>query len=106
MERALRQHVRYTERMIEVTVADEEIPRTGLGRGSPPDIEREAGRVDAEPGLFAGDRVPFDRHLPQLQARGGRQARGDAGARGRAARRQISWYMKRRSGSRRLLSPS
>ena len=70
MQRSLREDVRNTERMIEVPVADEEIPGAGLRRHSPPDIERETRRVNTEPGLLPRDRVAFDRHLSQLHPEG------------------------------------
>lgn len=101
MQRPLREDIGYAQRVIEMTVADEKIPGAGLRRRSPPDVEGETGRVNAEPGLLPRDRAALDRQLSELQSGGAQRPEGGAG--GRAARRQISWYMKRRSGSRRLL---
>ena len=81
MQPPLREDIRDTERVIEMPMADEDITGPGQSRRTAPDIEGEAGRVNAKPGLLARYRMSFDRHLSQPQ---------HGGTGGEASRRQIS----------------
>jgi hypothetical protein len=71
--------------VVEVPVSEEEVARPGERRRSSARIEPEARRLDAEPGLLAGDRAPLDRELAAPEA-GARLAVARA-----SGRRQISW---------------
>ena len=84
MERALRKQVRNPERVVEVAVGEEEVAGAGELGGAAAGVERQARRIDAEPGLLAGEREAFDRQLTAAEV--ARRATGRAWGRG-----QISW---------------
>jgi len=67
MLRALGQHPRQAKGMIEMAMGEEQVLRSGELRRAAPRIERQARRVDAEPGLLARHRPPFDPQLSQFQ---------------------------------------
>ena len=63
VDRALREQVGKAQRVVEVPVREENEARPGELRRAAPGVEGEPRRVDAEPGLLAGDRAALDREL-------------------------------------------
>jgi len=82
MKRALRENVRRAQGVVEMTVREEEIGRSGELAGAAAGVEGEAGRLKPEPGLLAGDRMAFDGEIPVAE---------DGARRRPPGRRQISW---------------
>ena len=80
VERALREDERQPEGMVEMAVAQEDVPRPGELERSPPDVQGEARRMDAEPVLVAGARPALDAEVTETQLDGS-HARRSAGDR-------------------------
>ncbi len=97
MERALREDERQPEGVVEMAVADEDVGGAAELQRPAPDVDRQPGRMDAEPGLVAGPRPPLEAEPRELELD---RPHGAV----RAA--QISRYSQRRKGASRCATLS